>query len=85
MSTKNDMSVFRKSGLNNCVMISLASVSNRALVNLPMLTIVEYQRITTEYVIYTIICLKSVCLSVWRRSQTAGRNSCSIASGDVSN
>ena len=26
-------------------------------------------------------CLKSVC----RRSQTAGRNSCSIASGDVSN
>ena len=31
--------------------------------------------------IYTIICLKSVC----RRSQTAGRNSCSIASGDVSN
>ena len=35
--------------------------------------------------IYTIICLKSVCLSVGRRSQTAGRNSCSIASGDVSN
>ena len=32
-------------------------------------------------IIYTIICLKSVCLSVWRRSQTAGRNSCSIASG----
>ena len=32
-------------------------------------------------IIYTIICLKSVC----RRSQTAGRNSCSIASGDVSN
>ena len=30
---------------------------------------------------YTIICLKSVC----RRSQTAGRNSCTIASGDVSN
>ena len=54
MSTKNDMSVFRKSGLNNCVMISLASVSNRALVNLPMLTIVEYQRITTEYVIIII-------------------------------
>ena len=36
------------------------------------------------FIIYTIICLKSVCLSVWRRSQTAGRNSCSIASGDVS-
>ena len=35
--------------------------------------------------IYTIICLKSVCQSVGRRSQTAGRNSCSIASGDVSN
>ena len=32
-------------------------------------------------VIYTIICLKSV----WGRSQTAGRNSCSIASRDVSN
>ena len=31
--------------------------------------------------IYTIICLKSVC----GRSQTAGSNSCSIASGDVSN
>ena len=31
--------------------------------------------------IYTIICLKSVC----RRSQTAGRNSCSIVSGNVSN
>ena len=31
--------------------------------------------------IYTIILLKSVC----RRSQTAGRNSCSIVSGDVSN
>ena len=30
---------------------------------------------------YTIILLKSVC----RRSQTAGRNSCSIFSGDVSN
>ena len=30
--------------------------------------------------IYTLICLKSVC----RRSQTAGRNSYSIASGDVS-
>ena len=32
------------------------------------------------YTIYTIICLKSVC----RRSQTAGRNSCSIVSGNVS-
>ena len=31
--------------------------------------------------IYTIILLKSVCLC----SQTAGRNSCSIVSGDVSN
>ena len=31
--------------------------------------------------IYTIILLTSVC----RRSQTAGRNSCSIVSGDVSN
>ena len=31
--------------------------------------------------IYTIILLKSVC----RRSRTAGRNSCSIDSGDVSN
>ena len=30
---------------------------------------------------YTIILLKSVC----RRSQTAGRNSCLIVSGDVSN
>ena len=35
--------------------------------------------------IYTIILLKSVCLSVRRRSQTAGHNSCSIVSGDVSN
>ena len=32
-------------------------------------------------VIYTIICIKSVC----QRSQTAGRNSCSIVSGNVSN
>ena len=32
-------------------------------------------------IIYTIILLKSVC----RCSQTAGRNSCSIVSGDVSN
>ena len=31
--------------------------------------------------VYTIILLKSVC----RRSQTAGHNSCSIVSGDVSN
>ena len=38
------MSDFRNSGLK----ISLASVSNRALL---MLTIVEYQLITTEYVI----------------------------------
>ena len=30
--------------------------------------------------IYTIICLKSVC----QRSQTAGRNSCTIVSGNVS-
>ena len=36
-------------------------------------------------IIYTIILHKSVCLSVCRRSQTAGRNSCSIVSGDVSN
>ena len=35
--------------------------------------------------IYTIILHKSVCLSVCRRSQTAGHNSCSIVSGDVSN
>ena len=37
--------------------------------------------------IYTIIFLLSlsVCLSVCQRSQTAGRNSCSIVSGDVSN
>ena len=35
--------------------------------------------------IYTIIFHKSVCLSVCRRSQTAGRNSCSIVSGDVYN
>ena len=35
---------------------------------------------TVDY-IYTIICHKSV----WGRSQTAGRNSCSIASRDVSN
>ena len=35
--------------------------------------------------IYTIIPLKSVCLSVCWCSQTAGRNSCSIVSGDVSN
>ena len=54
MSTKNDMSVFRNSGLNNCVMISLASVSNMDLVSLPMLTIVEYQCITTGYVIIII-------------------------------
>ena len=32
-----------------------------------------------------LILLKSVCLSVCRCSQTAGRNSCSIVSGDVSN
>ena len=37
-------------------------------------------RLSGRY-IYTIICLKSVC----GRSQTAGRISCSIASGDVSN
>ena len=36
-------------------------------------------------IIYSIILLKSVCLSVGRRSQTAGRNSCSIVSGNVSN
>ena len=35
-----NMSEFRNSGLKNGVMISLASVSNRAL---SMLTIVEYQ------------------------------------------
>ena len=35
--------------------------------------------------IYTIIFHKSVCLSICRLSQTAGRNSCSIVSGDVSN
>ena len=35
--------------------------------------------------IYTIIFLNSVCLSVSRRSQTAGRNSCSIVSGNASN
>ena len=35
-------------GHKNGVMISLASVSNRAL---RMLTIVEYQLITTEYVV----------------------------------
>ena len=29
--------------------------------------------------------MSQVCLSVCRRSQTAGRNSCSIVSGDVSN
>ena len=34
-----------------------------------------------RFFIYTIICIKSVC----RRSQTAGRNSCSIDSGDISN
>ena len=33
--------------------------------------------------IYTIIGLNSVSLSVSRRSQTAGRNSCSIGSGNV--
>ena len=32
-------------------------------------------------IIYTIICLMSVC----QRSQTAGRNSCSIVSGNISN
>ena len=36
-------------------------------------------------IIYTIIYLKSVSLSVSRRSQTAGRNSCSVVSGNVSN
>ena len=33
------------------------------------------------HIIYSIICLKSVC----RRSQNAVRNSCSISSGDGSN
>ena len=36
---------------------------------------------TTETYIYTIILLKSVC----QRSQSAGRNSCLIISGNVSN
>ena len=36
-------------------------------------------------IIYSILFLKSVCLYVSRRSQTAGRNSCSIVSGNVSN
>ena len=36
---------------------------------------------TVDNGIYTNFPLKSVC----RRSQTAGRNSCSIVSGDVSN
>ena len=34
-------------------------------------------------IIYTIILHKYMC--VCRRSQTSGRNSCSIVSGDVSN
>ena len=37
--------------------------------------------LTLHVHIYTIILLKSVC----RRSQTAGRNYCSIVSGDVAN
>ena len=41
-------------------------------------TVVNYEMGGT---IYTIICLKPVC----RRTQTPGRNSCSIVSGDVSN
>ena len=35
----------------------------------------------TQYIIYSIICLKSVC----RRSQNSVRNYCSISSGDGSN
>ena len=38
-------------------------------------------KIILEIFIYTIILHKSVC----QRSQTAGRNSCAIVSGDVSN
>ena len=46
-------------------------------------TDIKVRLITVEYRVffYTIILLKSVC----RCSQTAGRNSCSIVSGDVSN
>ena len=46
---------------------------------------IPYFRLSLKYLkklyIYTIILLKSVC----RCSKTAGRNSCSIVSGDVSN
>ena len=44
-----------------------------------------YCKLLDFNIIYTIIYLKSVSLSVSRRSQTAGRNSCSIVSGNVSN
>ena len=40
-----------------------------------------FSNVTRITVIYTMILLKSVC----QLSQTAGRNSCSIDSGDVSN
>ena len=45
------------------------------------LSTLEIVCLSDETLIYTIICLKSV----WGRSQTAGHNSCSIASRDVSN
>ena len=46
-----------------------------------------YSSFTAENILsqVSIIYLKSVSLSVSRRSQTAGRNSCSIVSGNVSN
>ena len=40
---------------------------------------------THAWSIIPIILHKTVCLSVCRRLQTAGRNSCSTVSGDVSN
>ena len=45
------------------------------------LSIIIHSKLNRASDIYTVILLKSVCL----RSQTTGRNSCSIVSGDVSN
>ena len=54
--------------------------------NVIYLSSVYIQSKQTWYrIIYTIILFKSVCMYVCRCSQTAGRNSCSIVSGDVSN
>ena len=56
-------------------------VDNSAILSPPISRVANY----TFMYIHTIIYLKSVSLSVSRRSQTAGRNSCSIVSGNISN